>query len=220
MDRGKLSPLQARVLVVLAGLDPAWTLVGGGALVGFHTRHRETRDLDLFFRPQRTLGGTPAEVARRLEAAGFEVAVIQSAPAFQRLDVRDHAESVLVDLIADPTPIAEAPVPTGFCGQTILVETPHQLLVNKLCALLSRAELRDLVDVRALLDAGEDLDRALADCPGQDGGFSPLTFAWVVRGFPLERLGHVLALPDAELRALTAFRDALVDRVLAATRPE
>jgi hypothetical protein len=31
-----------------AGLQPPWTLTGGGALAGFHTKHRETRDLDLF----------------------------------------------------------------------------------------------------------------------------------------------------------------------------
>jgi hypothetical protein len=206
-------------LVVLAGVDPTWTLVGGAALAGFHTRHRATRDLDLFFRAQRTLGDLPTAVTRRLEAAGFEVTVLQSAPAFHRLTVRDPAESVVVDLVADPTPIAEPPVATDFGGQTILVETPHQLLVNKLCALLSRAELRDLVDVRALLDAGEDLERAIADCPGQDGGFSPLTFAWVVRGLPLERLGRALGVSDADLLGLAGFRDALVDQVLATARP-
>jgi hypothetical protein len=41
-----LSPLQARLLVVLADFSPAWTLSRGAALAGFPTRHRETRDLD------------------------------------------------------------------------------------------------------------------------------------------------------------------------------
>ena len=43
-----LSPLQVRILEALADLDPPWTLTGGGALVGFHLKHRTTRDLDLF----------------------------------------------------------------------------------------------------------------------------------------------------------------------------
>jgi hypothetical protein len=46
---GKLSELQERVLVALAGIDPPWTLSGGAVLAGFHTAHRETRDLDLFW---------------------------------------------------------------------------------------------------------------------------------------------------------------------------
>ena len=49
MPPSKLSPLQEQVLIVLSGLQPAWTLTGGAALAGFHTKHRETRDLDLFF---------------------------------------------------------------------------------------------------------------------------------------------------------------------------
>ncbi len=216
MTLGRLTALQARVLELLAGFDPPWTLVGGGALVGFHTHHRETRDLDLFFRPLRGLGRLVDDVRRRLEHAGLEIAVLRSAPAFCRLDVRDGADSVLVDLVADPTPIAESPSPTSVGDVTILVETAHQLLVNKLCALLSRA---DLVDVRALLQAGQDLRRALADCPGQDAGFSPLTFAWAVRGLPIAKLGRVLGWPDGELDALVTFRDDLVDRVVADARP-
>jgi hypothetical protein len=35
---------------LFAGIDPHWTLTGGGALAGVHLGHRETRDLDLFWR--------------------------------------------------------------------------------------------------------------------------------------------------------------------------
>ena len=45
LARKLLSAQQARVLRVLAGLRPRWTLTGGGALVGAYTKHRETRDL-------------------------------------------------------------------------------------------------------------------------------------------------------------------------------
>jgi hypothetical protein len=56
MSLNKLSAIQERVLVALAALRPPWTLTGGGALVGFYTKHRETRDLDLFFHHERGLG--------------------------------------------------------------------------------------------------------------------------------------------------------------------
>jgi hypothetical protein len=109
---------------------------------------------------------------------------------------------------------------TAFGGVTILVDTPQQLLVNKLCALLNRAELRDLIDVDALLAAGGDLERAVRDCPAQDGGFSPLTFSWVVRGLPIERLARAGGRTDVDVAQLVAFRDQLVDRVLAVAHPE
>ena len=48
MPSSRLTPLQERVLGLLAAIRPRWTL-GGGALAGVHLGHRTTRDLDLFF---------------------------------------------------------------------------------------------------------------------------------------------------------------------------
>jgi hypothetical protein len=66
-----LSAVQEEVLVVLSGLRPTWTLTGGGALVGFHTKHRETRDLDLFFHHQKALGSIVTDATHTLQAAGM-----------------------------------------------------------------------------------------------------------------------------------------------------
>jgi len=153
MTLGRLTALQERVLITLADVEPAWTLTGRAALVGFHALHRETRDLDLFFRPQRTLDHVTAAVREKLEAAGLVVQNLQTSPAFCQLHVSDGSSAIEVDLVADPTPVAEAARPTPCGPVTVLVETPYQLLVNKLVALLSRSELRDLVDVRVLLEA-------------------------------------------------------------------
>lgn len=66
---GRLTQLQSRILDRLAGTEPRWTLTGGGALVGFHTAHRTTRDLDLFFHGLDKLGAatSPGFDQRRLE---------------------------------------------------------------------------------------------------------------------------------------------------------
>jgi hypothetical protein len=216
----RLSTLQERVLAALSGLRPAWTLTGGGALVGFYTQHRETRDLDLFFHHERTLGAIVTDATEALRAAGLAVSPLRTAAAFAQLDVRDDGDSVVIDLVADPTPIAETARSFTLRGATILVETPHQLLVNKLCALLSRSELRDLVDVRALVESGVDLLRALRDCPGQDAGFSPLTFAWAAQGLSLRRVAAAQGWSDDEIGRLERFRDDLVARVVAEAQPD
>jgi Nucleotidyl transferase AbiEii toxin, Type IV TA system len=207
-----LSEIQEQVLEALAAIEPAWTLTGGAALAGFYTKHRETRD-------QTALGTLSADVVRMLTDRGFSVAVLRTSPMFAQLDARSARGSVVIDLVADPTPIAERPTATAIGGVSILVETPHQLLVNKLCALLSRSELRDLVDVRALLGFGAELERAIRDCPNQDAGFSPLTFSWAVKGLPLARLARATGWSDQEIVSLEVFRDELVDRVVAAVRP-
>lgn len=219
MSTGRLTSLQERVLIALAGIVPAWTLTGGGALVGFHTKHRETRDLDLFFREQRVLGNLIPAVVQMLADTGLTATLLRTSAMFAQLDVRAGSESVVVDLVADPTPVVEHARSESIGAATILVETPHQLLVNKLCALLSRSELRDLVDVRVLLETGGDLARALVDCPQQDAGFSPLTFSWAVRGFAVEKLARAMGWADDEIASLAGFRDELVERVVRAAHP-
>jgi hypothetical protein len=219
MSPNKLSAIQERVLVALAALRPQWTLTGGGALVGFYTKHRETRDLDLFFHHERALGSIVVDATHALQIAGMSVTGLHTSSTFAQLDVRSGDESVVVDLVADPTPITEPAQPFVVGSATIMVETPHQLLVNKLCALLSRSELRDLVDVRALVESGGDLIRALRDCPGQDAGFSPLTFAWGARGLPLRRVATAQGWRDADITALERFRDDLVSRAISEAQP-
>jgi hypothetical protein len=215
-----LSPLQIDVLRALADVRPRFTLVGGGALAGFHLGHRETRDLDLFWRGRERLDDLTAAVERRLTSAGFAVQRIQSEPAFARLRVERAGEVVVVDLVAEPQPAFHPDGDLELGGVRLLVANPQEILADKLCALLGRAELRDLEDVVALLEAGRDLSQALKDAPGKDGGFSPLTLAWVLRGLDLERLARLAGLDSDDTRRVREARDSLVAGLLELSRPD
>ncbi len=205
----RLSAIQHRVLRVLAGFEPQWTLTGGGALVGFHLGHRTTRDLDLFFHGQRVLDEIPERVAGHLRADGLDVSTERASPGYRRFVVQAGAERTILDLVAEPVPTAEPPTELE---PGLLVDTPHEILVNKLTALLGRSALRDLVDVGALLAAGGDLERALHDASLKDGGFSPPTLAWLLEQFPVEALA---ASHQRDAAPLVALRDHLVRRLLA-----
>jgi hypothetical protein len=170
--------------------------------VGYHLGHRTTRDLDLFFKGAQELGRLPLEVEGRLRREGLEVDRLQSAEMFCRLRVSDGVEAFPVDLVAEPVGGLE---PAVEVAPGVFVDTLHEILVNKLTALFGRWAHRDLVDVQALLAAGGDLDRALADAPRKDAGFSPESLAWVLDTLP------VAALPPG----LVSFRDSLVSRLLA-----
>jgi hypothetical protein len=63
-----------------------------------------------------------------------------------------------VDLVAEPVPRVDAPLELR---PGLWVDSPYEILVNKLGALLSHSEVRDLEDVRALVAFGVDLDRAV-----------------------------------------------------------
>lgn len=222
MRKDKLSSLQKRILSALGGMEPAWTLTGGAALAGFHTCRRETRDLDLFWHGREKLERLPQQVSERLEAAGLDLRTLQTEPSFARLraSTPDRSEVVVLDLVADSSTILEEPVSVDLGGTNILIDTLHEILVNKLCALLGRSELRDLQDVEAILDRGGDLERAIRDAPEKDGGFSSLTLAWLLRQLPIAELGHAVGLDPEEIQRLETFRDTLLQRVLATSHPD
>jgi hypothetical protein len=100
------------------------------------------------------------------------------------------------------------------------IDSMHEILVSKLTALLSRAELRDLVDVRALLEAGLDLAAALRDAPKKDGGFSALTLAWVLHTFNVGGLARAIGWDEAQIAGLDAFRQQLIAQLTAAAKPQ
>ncbi len=204
-----LSELQEKVLDVLAGLEPAWTLTGGGALAGFHLGHRRTEDLDLFFHGLKSLDTLPLEVEGRLSAAGLEVRSLRSAPTFRQMEVRRGSERVVLDLVADPVPTI---VPPREIKPGIWVDAPQEILVNKLCALLGRVAIRDLLDVHALVAAGADLEAALDAAPRKDGGFSRATLAWLLHDLPVEKLATQVGY---DVQLLKDFREHLVKALLA-----
>ena len=208
-----LGKLQLDLVKLLggAGDDPP-TLFGGAAILGTHASHRETHDLDFFWSPASTLGRRAAEVTARLEAAGFATERITTSPAFVRIRVSAGGESVVVDLVAEPRPRRREQV--AIEGVDVWASPRADLLTNKLCSLLSRQEGRDLWDVRVLLEAGEDLEAAIARAPDEDAGFSPLTLAWVLRDWPMHAVAQASGW-EPELRdRLSVFRDELVERLI------
>ena len=212
---GKLDELQKRVLEALAAVRPPFILGGGGALAGVHLAHRKTRDLDLFWRDQTQLGDIPGLIEARLTEEGLSVSPIQRSPLFVQLRVTDAASVVVIDLIAEPASSLEPPWHCRIGRSEILVDTPHAILTEKLCALLERSELRDLVDVEALLRSGEDLASAVVDAPRRDSGFSPLTLAWVLRDWDLKKIARSAELSDDDAEVLERFRQSLIDCLIA-----
>lgn len=181
MANSKLSALQQEFLDAFFGREDRFFLTGGAALTGFHLGHRETHDLDLFTLDDALEDGLAvvAEIARQW---GASLESLRTAPDFRRLLLRRGPEAVVIDLVRERVAQMwpEKPVVNG-----IRVDRPEEILANKLCALLSRSEVRDLVDVRALELIGYRVEDALPAAAAKDAGLTPAQLSWVLNQIEL-----------------------------------
>lgn len=203
--RSSLTQLQTDVLQEFFAREQRFVLTGRGALAGFHLGHRASQDLDLFARTPLDLDEGESVLRHAASAIGATAVSQRRFPHFRRWLLQRGDESTLVDLVLDLAPQVERePMRRG----TILVDSPREIIAGKLCALLGRGEIRDLVDLRALLLAGADLDQALADAASKDGGVDAATLAWLLDQL---RIGPEAGIPGGvSALELEEFRIALV----------
>lgn len=210
----KLSDLQKDFLREFFRRENRFYLTGGAALVGFYLGHRETFDLDLFTLENEIENGF-AIVRDAARVLGASVEAIQTAPDFRRLLVKRGDEAVVVDLVREYIYQLKAEK-REING--IRVDSPEEILANKLCALLSRSEIRDLVDVRELEKAGFNLENALSVAQQKDTGLTAAQLAWVLNQI---KLGDDLIPPgNVSVIELQNYLDDLIARLKRLAFPE
>lgn len=208
-----LSALQLDFLHAFFQREHRFFLTGGAALVGFHLGHRETHDLDLFTLDDVMNEGFAVvqEVARQMNAS---LEALQTSPDFRRLLLRRNTEAIVVDLVRER--VAQV-MPEKIVVGEIRIDPPEEILANKLCALLSRSEVRDLVDVRALEAIGYRVEDALPAAHQKDRGLTPAQLGWVLQQI---EFGDDLVPPsNVSRQELREYLDALIARLATISFP-
>ena len=212
---GKLTPFQDEVLRAFFERESGFFLTGGGALSGFHLKHRETSDLDLFTTDAMAFERGRHVVASVAEGIEARLEVRQDAPGFRRFALTRGDEALVVDLVLERVKQLHAEK-LNLGG--VLVDPPEEILANKLTTLVSRCEERDLVDVLFLERAGLCVEDALPGALEKDGGCTPATLAWLLSELSIgDRAKLPAGITVSELRAYT---DDLVRRLRRAAAPK
>lgn len=178
-----MDPFHRRVIQIglnTLAVDDCYALAGGYAIQVHGIVDRLTNDVD----PFAPLGRSPdvrvavARVVAAYTAGGYAVTVQQEMETFARLQVREPAtdRTVMVDLVAEI--LMHQPVASEL-GPVLHRD---DVAAGKVEALFSRAEVRDFIDVDALLRAGYSRDRLLELAAQRDGGFDHAVFAQMLAG--------------------------------------
>ncbi|HEY3356302.1 MAG TPA: nucleotidyl transferase AbiEii/AbiGii toxin family protein [Polyangia bacterium] len=206
----RLTPLQRELLEAFFARDQGFFLTGGAALAGFYLGHRETDDLDLFGPPDLELDRAVRALAGAAAACGAGLRSLQHYPEFRRFIAERGDERCVVDLAIDRAP---AVVADKIVFGAVRVDSLREIAANKVCTLIGRAEIKDLVDLQALLAAGVELGQALDDAARKDAGVDPATLAWILDQVTITAAARLPGGTDPGV--LDAFRRDLVRRLRA-----
>ena len=212
-----LTALQRDVLMALGGV-PGFYLSGGAALSLVYLQHRQSLDLDLFTDSADLVPRLVNEIEHLAAREGWACEVRQRYASFCRLSLRRGDEVTLVDVVHDTaTPLVGLPDKPVVLG--VPADDLDDLVVNKLCALLGRGDVKDLVDLYFLSRAGHDPLAWLERAQHKDGGMEPASLAFVLKDVPTSPASLLLLKPVTE-QELRAFRDDLVERLASKGWPE
>jgi hypothetical protein len=193
-------PFQVRVarVALSAAHRHGFALGGGHAFVAHGLVDRPTEDVDLFTDVEGGVRESVAPVADALTAEGLSVAPPEEASAlaevfygmddaFEELDVWQGESAVRVSLGRMSRQRAPVLLPIGP------VMHLDDLLGSKVCALATRGEIRDFIDVAAALAIGYDRAGLLAMAREHDPGLGDDEVAAAMRrldALPDEPFGY------------------------------
>lgn len=146
------------VFVVFFQGAPPFFLTGGTALSAFYLQHRYSQDLDLFTLDSEAFDRVPLYVADTATKLIASVTSLQTAPQFRRYQLSRKGESLIVDFVREVVPqVSEEK--NRFEG--ITVDTLADITANKICTVVSRAEIKDYIDLYFLERTGYPLENYL-----------------------------------------------------------
>lgn len=206
----KLSALQRELLEAFFERDQQFVLTGGAALAGYYLGHRHTRDLDLFATTAASLQQGVRSLRAAAESVGSHLESLQESQDFRRFAARRNDETTIVDLVIDRAPQARANKTT--IG-SIRIDPVREIAANKLCTLLDRMEVRDLIDLKLLLAEELTLEQTLTDARKKHAGADPGTLAWLLGEFHIPAEHPLLDETGISAAALDAFRETLIDQL-------
>lgn len=172
----RLYPLQDAVLAALSTADTGFYLSGGTAASRGYLQHRFSEDLDLFVNDDSSFGLWAARFIDRLSARSeWRTRVLLREARFVRLEVGSGETVLKIEMVNDVPAHIGVVTAHPRLGR---LDSPENILANKLTAIADRDEPKDLADVWGFCcRLGLPLARALDDASSKAAGLFPPALA-------------------------------------------
>jgi len=168
----------------------------------FYLQHRLSYDLDFFTTDEHTEWHLLDNEVRSISSAiGTHCEAITAAPTFRRYQLTRDGEREIIDFVVEMVPQIDA-VKNQF-GK-FRVDTLREITVNKICTLIGRCEIKDLVDLFFLSKRGFTVRDHLTEACQKEGGLDPAMISFILAKTAIDKVPDYVLEP-LDLNELRAF---------------
>jgi len=191
-DSNVLTSLKRDFLISFFKINHNFFLTGGTALGVFYLQHRLSMDLDLFtMNPVQwhVLENETRDVANSIGASCESITLT---PFFHRYKLTRHNETEIIDFVVEKVPQKDE---KKCYFDNIIVDTLDEIGVNKMCMLISRSELKDIIDLYFLEQSGFTIENHIEDAKRKEGGFEPAIVSHLLSTLEIDSIPLYLKKP-------------------------
>lgn len=200
-----LTPLKRDFLVKFFDRERRFYLSGGSALGIFYLQHRVSHDLDFFTQDKIDALALGANVRGVCEGIGAACENVTTTPDFFRFRVRRAGEIELLDFVRENVHQVHSEK-HEISG--IRVDPMEEIGVNKICALLGRGDIKDIVDLYFLDRESFHVPAHLEEARLKDAGVHPAALSYVLSETAVDELPEMMIEP-VDLERLKAYAEDL-----------
>lgn len=176
-------------------------LTGGSALGIFYLQHRKSYDLD-FFTPENVdwhiLNNIVLDISKKISA---ECKSISASPQFHRFELFRGQEHEILDFVVELVP--QIDIEKNSFGD-IRVDTLREIGINKICTLINRCELKDIIDLYFLSKKNFNILENFTEAAKKEGGLDPAMISYLLSQVSIENISEYLIEP-VDKDSLKAF---------------
>lgn len=184
-----LYDLQDSVLMAISSLKTDFYLTGGTCLHRFITSRRYSEDLDLFCPEPNHFREQARKILENVQNLGKELSMMVDTRDFIRML---FSKTLKIDLVNDRVVHHGS---YGVSPQGFRIDNIHNILTNKITAIVSRDEPKDVFDLITIADTiAVDWSKAVTEAR-EKALFEPDFFIYRLETFPLHLL-ELLHLTD------------------------
>ena len=174
-----LYPLQDRVIKVIGQADTEFYLTGGTASSRAYLQHRFSDDLDYFVNDDQRFGLWVERIIQSLtQSEEWSCKILMKEERFARLVLTANETALKLEFVNDvPSRVGKIQI-HPVLGR---IDTPENILANKVTAVLDREEPKDFADIWGFCSQkGLSLKEAIDGAQGKAIGIFPADLARVL----------------------------------------